>query len=104
MAKKFYVLDTSVYLTDSSSIYSYGNNYIIVPLVVLEELDNNKKRPNGVGINARSIIRILDKLREKGQFQKGIRIRKGAGLIFTVAPDLNDLPVGYDPEIPDHRR
>jgi len=103
MAKKFYVLDTSVYLTDSSSIYSYGNNDIIVPLVVLEELDNNKKRPNGVGINARSIIRILDKLREKGQFQKGIRIRKGAGLIFTVAPDLNDLPVGYDPEIPDHQ-
>ena len=43
MAKKFYVLDTSVYLTDSSSIYSYGNNDIIVPLVVLEELDNNKQ-------------------------------------------------------------
>jgi PhoH-like ATPase len=103
MAKKFYVLDTSVYLTDSSSIYSYGNNDIIVPLVVLEELDNNKKRPNGVGINARSIIRILDKLREKGQFQKGIRIRKGAGLIFTVAPELNELPVGYDPEIADHQ-
>jgi len=103
MAKKFYVLDTSVYLTDSSSIYSYGNNDIIVPLVVLEELDNNKKRPNGIGINARSVIRILDKLREQGQFQKGIRIRKGAGLIFTVAPDLSELPVGYDAEIADHQ-
>ena len=103
MAKKFYVLDTSVYLTDSSSIYSYGNNDIILPLVVLEELDNNKKRPNGVGINARSIIRILDKLRDKGQFQKGIRIRKGSGLIFTVAPDLKELPVGYDPGIADHQ-
>ena len=53
MAKKFYVLDTNVYLTDSSSIYSYGNNDIIVPLIVLEELDKLKKRPNGVGINAR---------------------------------------------------
>tara|TARA_R110002124_G_scaffold84427_2_gene219879 strand:- start:1259 stop:2581 length:1323 start_codon:yes stop_codon:yes gene_type:complete len=103
MAKKFYVLDTSVYLTDSSSIYSYGNNDIILPLVVLEELDNNKKRPNGVGVNARSIIRILDKLREKGKFQKGIRIRKGSGLIFTVAPDLKELPIGYSPEIADHQ-
>lgn len=103
MAKKFYVLDTSVYLTDSSSIYSYGNNDIILPLVVLEELDNNKKRPNGVGINARSFIRILDKLREKGQFQKGIRIRKGSGLIFTVAPDLKELPIGYAPDIADHQ-
>jgi PhoH-like ATPase len=103
MTKKFYVLDTSVYLTDSSSIYSYGKNDIIVPLIVLEELDKLKKRPNGVGINARSIIRILDSLRDKGQFQKGIRIRKGLGLIFTVAPDLAELPIGYDPEVPDHQ-
>jgi len=57
MAKKFYVLDTSVYLTDYRAIFSYGNNDIIIPLVVLEELDNCKKRPNGVGVNARSIIR-----------------------------------------------
>jgi PhoH-like ATPase len=103
MAKKFYVLDTNVYLTDSSSIYSYGNNDIILPIIVLEELDKLKKRPNGVGINARSIIRTLDNLRDKGQFQRGIRIRKGSGLIFTVAPDLKELPVGYDAEVPDHQ-
>ena len=103
MAKKFYVLDTSVYLTDSSSIYSYGNNDIIVPLIVLEELDNNKKRPNGVGVNARNTIRILDGLREQGKFQKGIRIRKGCGLIFTKAPDLAELPNGYEPTVADHQ-
>ena len=82
MTKKFYVLDTSVYLTDYRVIYSYGNNDIIIPLIVLEELDNCKKRPNGVGVNARSIIRILDELREKGNFQKGIRIRKGRVLFL----------------------
>ncbi len=103
MAKKFYVLDTSVYLTDFNSVFSYGNNDIIVPLIVLEELDKLKKRPNGVGLNARGIIRILDSLREKGHFQKGIRIRKGAGLIYTQAPDLSELPNGYDPEVPDHQ-
>jgi PhoH-like ATPase len=103
MTKKFYVLDTSVYLTDSSSIYSFGNNNIIVPLIVLEELDKCKKRPNGIGANARNVIRTLDKLRDGGQFQKGIRIRKGAGLIFTKAPDLSKLPIGYDPKIPDHQ-
>ncbi len=103
MAKKFYVLDTSVYITDFNSIFSYGNNDIVVPLIVLEELDKLKKRPNGVGANARSIIRILDSLRNKGQFQKGIRLRKGAGLISTKAPDLSELPSGYDPEVPDHQ-
>tara|TARA_Y100000034_G_scaffold129108_1_gene184976 strand:+ start:1267 stop:2592 length:1326 start_codon:yes stop_codon:yes gene_type:complete len=103
MAKKFYVLDTSAYLTDYRVIYSYGNNDIIIPLVVLEELDNCKKRANGVGINARSIIRILDDLRTKGNFQKGIRIRKGLGLISTKSPDLNKLPIGYSHSIPDHQ-
>ena len=103
MAKKIYVLDTSAYLTDYRVIYSYGSNDIIVPLIVLEELDKCKKRANGVGVNARSIIRIFDELREKGNFQKGIRIRKGAGLIFTKSPDLNELPIGYDPNVPDHQ-
>jgi len=103
MTKKLYVLDTSVYLTDYRAIFSYGNNDIVIPLIVLEELDNCKKRPNGVGVNARSTIRILDDLREKGNFQKGIRIRKGAGLVFTKAPDLNELPTGYSHSVPDHQ-
>ena len=42
MAKKIYVLDTSAYLTDYRVIYSYGSNDIIVPLIVLEELDKCK--------------------------------------------------------------
>ena len=103
MTKKIYVLDTSVYLTDYNSIFSYGNNDIYVPLIVLEELDHNKKRPNGVGANARGIIRTLDDLRTKGDFQKGVRIRKGCGLIFTKAPDLSQLPAGYDSQVPDHQ-
>ena len=103
MTKKIYVLDTSVYLTDWRAIYSYGKNDIAVPLVVLEEIDKHKKRPNGVGINARSIIRTLDDLREKGSFQKGIRIQKGAGLVFTNSPDLSVLPIGYSPSIADHQ-
>ena len=103
MAKKTYVLDTSVYLTDYHAIYSYGNNDIAIPLIVLEEIDRHKKRPNGVGINARNIIRTFDGLREKGNFQKGIRIRKGAGLVFTKIPDLTELPVGYDKRVADHQ-
>ena len=102
MTKKYYVLDTNVYLTDYRAIYSYGKNDIIIPLIVLEELDNFKKRPNGVGANSRSIIRILDDLRTKGSFQKGIRIRKGAGLIYTMSPHLYNLPEGYSSDKADH--
>ena len=87
MAKKFYVLDTSVYLTDYRAIYSYGTNDIIVPLTVLEELDNCKKRPNGVGVNARGIIRIFDELREvfKRAGYDGIKYRNTYEPSFEAA-------------------
>ena len=103
MTKKIYVLDTSVYLSDFRSFYSYGNNDIAIPLIVLEEIDKHKKRPNGLGINARQIIRILDGLREKGSLHKGVRIGKGKGIAFAVSPNLNELPLGYEATIPDHQ-
>ena len=40
---KRYVLDTNVYLTNYQSIYSYEDGEIIIPLKVLEEIDNTKK-------------------------------------------------------------
>ena len=65
MAKKIYVLDTSVYLTDAKSLLSFENNDIVIPLKVLEEIDRHKKRQDGVGVNARETIRTLDSFREK---------------------------------------
>jgi PhoH-like ATPase len=103
MAKKIYVLDTSVYLSDHRAFYSYGNNDIAIPLIVLEEIDKHKKRPNGVGINARQIIRTLDSLRERGLLHKGVRISKGKGIAFSISPNLHELPPGYEGSIPDHQ-
>jgi PhoH-like ATPase len=83
--KKIYVLDTSVYLTSANAIYSYGNNDIVVPIKVLEELDKHKNRTDMVGQNARHIIRIFDDFRQRGSLEKGIRIAKGKGIV-TVRP------------------
>ena len=47
MAKKNYVLDTSVYLTDADAIFKFDNHDIFVPLKVLEEIDKHKK-PNSL--------------------------------------------------------
>ena len=49
MAKRKYVIDTSVYLTDYQSITRFGEHDIIVPLKVLEEIDKHKKRQDSVG-------------------------------------------------------
>ena len=43
MAKKTYVLDTSVCLADADCIFNYGNNDIVIPLKVLEEIDKHRK-------------------------------------------------------------
>jgi len=102
MAKKTYLLDTSVYLTDASAVYSYGINDILVPLKVLEEIDKHKKRQDGVGASARKIIRILDGLRSRGNLNKGVRIRKGKGIIYVKSFDPEDLPISFSREDPDN--
>jgi len=100
--KKTYILDTNVFLTNANSVYEFRNNDIIVPLKVLDEIDKHKKRQDGVGLNARSIIRILDDLRAKGNLHKGVRINRGKGILSVRGYDLEDLPVSCDIESADN--
>ena len=105
MAKKNYVLDTSVYLTDADALFKFDNHDIFIPLKVLEEIDKHKKRQDSVGINARKIIRTLDELRAKGNLQKGVRLGKGKGILKAVSYEvLKDVvfPSDLDLSIPDH--
>jgi len=102
MAKKIYVLDTSVYLTDTSSINSYGTGDIVIPFKVLEEIDKHKKRQDSVGANAREIIRKLDEFRIKGSLKKGVRIARGKGIIRVRPAKTELLPPDLDSKIPDN--
>jgi len=103
--KKNYILDTSVFLTDADAIYKFDNHDIFVPLKVLEEIDKHKKRQDSVGINARKIIRTFDDLREGGNLHKGVRIRKGKGLLKVMSYGCLPgalFPPDLDIRIPDH--
>jgi PhoH-like ATPase len=103
--KKTYVLDTSVYLTNADCIYAFKNHDIHVPLKVFEEIDKHKKRQDAVGAQARKIIRIWDELRSTGSLDKGVRIRKGLGVIKSISAAgimPQDLPCDLDIRIPDH--
>ena len=103
--KKNYVLDTSVYLTEASSIFKFGRNDIFVPLKVLEEIDGHKKRQDSVGANARHFIRILDDLRSRGSLEKGVRIDKGLGILRVMSYScLKEaiFPPDLDIRHPDH--
>ena len=103
--KKIYILDTSVYLTNADCIYAFKNHDIQVPLKVFEEIDKHKKRQDAVGAQARKIIRIWDELRSVGSLDKGVRIRKGLGIVSSISASgvtPADLPCDLDIKVPDH--
>ena len=102
MAKKNYILDTSVCLTDANCIFNYGNNDIILPLKVLEEIDKHKKRQDSAGVNARRIIKELDELRLKGSLQNGVRLGKGKGVLKIKNHASDKLPLDLDRSIADN--
>ena len=100
--KKTYVLDTNVFLTNANSVFEFKNNDIVVPLKVLDEIDKHKKRQDGVGLNARKIIRILDNLRSKGNLHTGVRLGRRMGILSVRGYDVEDLPHGCDLESADN--
>ena len=59
---KIFVLDTNVLLHDPSSLFRFEEHDVFLPIVTLEELDNNKKGMSEVARNARQVSRSLDAL------------------------------------------
>tara|TARA_R110000824_G_scaffold27426_10_gene93228 strand:- start:25275 stop:26582 length:1308 start_codon:yes stop_codon:yes gene_type:complete len=101
--KKIFILDTSVFLTDYNSLFSFGESDIIVPLKVLEEIDKHKTRQDGVGANARNTIRVLDSLREDGNLHKGVHLGENKGTLSVRGYDPFDLPDDFDMSCADNQ-
>lgn len=59
---KTYVLDTNVLIQSPKALTSFEENDLVLPLVVLEELDGLKKAEGERGFNARQVIRTLEAL------------------------------------------
>ena len=55
--KKTFILDTNVLLHDVNSIYAFEDNDVVIPMVVIEELDNFKSEGDTRGKNARMVSR-----------------------------------------------
>ena len=87
VAKKVYVLDTNILLSDPTSLFSFKNNDIILPFTVLEELDKKKTQPNEVGANAREVARKLSELISKPNVnvKAGVELDTG-GVLKMLSP------------------
>lgn len=61
-ALKLYILDTNVLLHDPKCLYEFEEHDIIIPMTVLEELDDIKDRKKSVAQEARHTIRAIDQI------------------------------------------
>jgi len=75
--EKIFVLDTNVVLYDPMAINKFGKHTVVIPLIVVEELDRFKKDQNENGRNARHFSRIVDELRSRGSVAKGVQLDNG---------------------------
>jgi len=82
--KKIFVLDTSVILYNHNAINSFDDNYVAIPITVLEELDNFKKGNDTKNFEAREFIRIMDKLSNRSTLTSWISLGMPKGGKFKV--------------------
>ncbi|MBN2164082.1 MAG: PhoH family protein [Pontiellaceae bacterium] len=102
--KKIFVLDTNVILHDSSCIHQFGEHDIVVPITVLEELDNFKKGNDSLNFHAREFARNLDMLSGDKLFNGGVPIGPGCGKISIKLDREFDenLAANFSAKKPDH--
>ncbi len=79
MIKK-YVIDTNILLQAPYALESFEDNQVVLPMVVLEELDRFKKAEGEIGANARKGIRFLEQARRKGDLFQGVTLENGGNL------------------------
>ncbi|MBB6675581.1 PhoH family protein [Cohnella nanjingensis] len=78
--KKIYVLDTNVLLHDPLAMFSFEENEVVIPSVVLEEIDSKKRLADEIGRNARFVSRELDRMRTMGHLHNGVALENGGVL------------------------
>lgn len=101
-----YVLDTCVLLADPQSPLRFDEHDVVLPLVVVEELDRMKTRMDEVGANARGAIRLLEGLgaSRDGGLRDPVELPSGGTLRIELNGIASDrLPAVLDPTTPDHR-
>ena len=93
--RKIYVLDTNVLISDPEALFKFQDNVIVIPDVVIEELDNHKKDTGDRGYNVRQVHRNLEKLRQTGRISEGVPTPEGGVVMVVPSYSENEYPIGW---------
>ena len=102
---KTFVIDTNVFIHRPDAILSFRDNEIVIPLWVLEELDNLKKSREERGRNARESIRLLDELSRHGDLKEGVKMENGSTLRVWISNtrNLDKIPLDLETDKNDNK-
>ena len=89
-----FILDTNVLLHDPTAIRHFKACHVIIPLKVLEEIDQFKRELSERGRNARTVSRSLDELRKQGRLSDGVTLEHGGTIKVIFADKENPFSVG----------
>ncbi|MCP3954021.1 MAG: ribonuclease, partial [Desulfobacterales bacterium] len=103
-APKLFVLDTNVILHDSACLYQFEENDVVIPITVLEELDQFKKGKGILNFHAREFARSLDTISGDKIFNGGVAIGPGKGkLVVRLENGFHEkLKINFSVARPDH--
>jgi len=87
---KNFILDTNVLLHDPRAIFHFEDNNVVIPIYVIEEIDQFKRDLSELGRNARQVARYLDQFRHEGRIGEGVKLP--AGGIIRVRFTERELP------------
>ncbi|MDH4249059.1 MAG: PhoH family protein [Deltaproteobacteria bacterium] len=92
-----YVLDTNVLLYDPDAILAFQDAEVIIPITVIEEIDQFKKEMSENGRNARLVSKAIDQYRQTGSLSKGLLQPNGSMIrVYTWSRDLDGIPGELD--------
>lgn len=104
--KKIFVLDTSVIIYDHTAIKNFAEHDVVIPITVLEELDNFKKGNDSKNYSAREFTRYIDKLSGKNTLQNWTSINGATRGKFKIemnhSSTINAEKI-FDDKKADHR-
>ncbi|MBU1077973.1 MAG: PhoH family protein [Spirochaetes bacterium] len=94
--QKTFILDTNVLIHDPESIFAFGDNKVVIPMTVIEELDKVKQFRDNVGYNTRQVTRKIDELRKQGSLYDGVPINEGGIFKVIRINGQGEWPEGLD--------
>jgi PhoH-like ATPase len=99
---KTFVIDTNVFIHRPDALLSFRDNEVVIPLWVLEELDQLKSFRDERGRNARQAVRLLDEVSRHGNLQEGVRMENNITLKVVLSP-AGKLPADLEQHKTDNK-